>query len=105
MSDIAKLYHDREWYLSGDTGLGKWRKSVMEFKAKWFTKTGRDGRFEKYIHKAVKDLRNDLGLNDHKRCETCKSFTPEQDGYGCCPFHRGCLMNNYEVCEEWEQKE
>lgn len=35
VTDLAKLFHDREWYLSGDTSIDRWIKSRDEFKKKW----------------------------------------------------------------------
>lgn len=36
VTDLAKLFHDREWYLSGDTSIKRWIESRDEFKKKWF---------------------------------------------------------------------
>lgn len=44
VNDLAELFHDREWYLSGDTGEGNWNEARDNFKKKWFTETGRTAR-------------------------------------------------------------
>ena len=48
MKDIAKLVHDREWHLSGDTCEETYLKTVKEFKRKWF-KSPRADRLYGYI--------------------------------------------------------
>ena len=37
VEDLAKLFHDREWYLSGDYCEGTWNEARDNFKKKWFT--------------------------------------------------------------------
>lgn len=48
MADVAKLVHDREWNLSGDTCDETYAQSVREFKQKWF-ETPRKDRLRSYI--------------------------------------------------------
>lgn len=74
VKDLAELFYTREWLLSGDTNEGVWREARKKFKQKWLYKGARDERFRRYIDKAVESLRDDFGLNDHKRCETCRHF-------------------------------
>lgn len=33
--DLARLYYELEWWLSGDTDSEKYSKSAREFKEKW----------------------------------------------------------------------
>lgn len=49
MEDLVELFHDREWFLSGDTGDGDWNEARDAFKEKWFTEHGRQERIEKYL--------------------------------------------------------
>jgi predicted GTPase len=60
VSDLAELFHDREWYLSADTGLGDWEEARNKFKEKWFTKHGRQKRIEKYLAEMTEEIRRDL---------------------------------------------
>ncbi len=48
MKDVAKLVHDREWCLSGDTCEETYQESVQEFKRKWFG-ASRSKRLREYI--------------------------------------------------------
>ena len=61
MKDIAKLAHDLEWYDSADIGEESYRKTVAEFKRKWF-KAERDDRLKAYIDKAVDKVRSEMYL-------------------------------------------
>ena len=36
VKDLAQLFHDIEWYLSGDYGEGTWNEARDNFKKKWF---------------------------------------------------------------------
>lgn len=103
VKDLAELFYSREWYLSGDTGEGDWREARKAFKQKWLHSKSREERFEKYIDIAIESIRDDFGLNDHKRCESCKHWAHGDGRYGDCEFrtrtHKG------EMCEKWEKKE
>ena len=59
MEDISKLAHDVEWYDSGDTGIEDYRKSVAEFKEKWF-RGNRQERLKGYIDKELEETRKRL---------------------------------------------
>ena len=59
MKDIAQLAHDVEWYDSADYSYDKYKKSVDEFKAKWFN-GNRTERLKGYVDKAVDDVRRKL---------------------------------------------
>lgn len=92
--DMARLFHDREWYDSGDIGEGGWNRSVAEFKKKWFTEP-REERLERYIDEAVSDLKVSLGIGNF--CKDCALFTPQDDGYyGRCPHQTNVLVHGYE---------
>lgn len=59
VKDIAKLLHDREWFLSGDYGNDEWKKSATEFKQKWFG-SSREERLRIYIAEAIESVRKEL---------------------------------------------
>lgn len=108
VSDLAQLFHDREWYLSGDYCEGKWNEARDNFKKKWFTDVGRQQRVEQAFDKAKTDLLRSFAL-ETKYCKNCKHWTPEskfEDSiYGDCKFNKGCLMHRCETCEKWEEKD
>ena len=102
--DLAKLFHDREWYLSGDTCEGKWNEARDEFKKKWFTDIGRQERIEKYLDDIKYEMMKCVGLYD-KYCRKCKHWRPEQmpdDPYGICDLCEGCLKHRSTSCEKFE---
>jgi len=68
VSDLAELFKDREWYLSGDTGDGTWAEARDEFKAKWFTEHGRQQRIEKYLADAYDGFPAQVTI---KNCRDC----------------------------------
>ena len=106
VSDMAKLFHDWEWYLSGDTGEGSWNEARDAFKAKWF-KGGkvREERIEKYIAEMADELRMSFGFG--KYCRDCRHWTQHsKDGcYGRCDYETGCDNHRCESCGKWEAKE
>lgn len=61
MKDIVELAHDLEWYDSSDISEESYKKTVTEFKKKWF-KADRDDRLKSYIDKAVDKMRSDMYL-------------------------------------------
>jgi len=101
VQDLAKLFHDREWYLSGDTCEGDWRESRDAFKAKWFTRAGRQKRVEKYLDDLKAEVLDSLGL-DQRKCQTCKHWTPEGEKYGCCEYTTEYLNHRADKCKRWE---
>ena len=103
VSDLAKLFHDREWYLSSDTGMGDWRESRDEFKDKWFTQHGRQERIEKYLDEIRTEVLNSFGINDRK-CSTCKHWKRREksEKYGDCELNKRRSWHRSEVCEKWE---
>ena len=68
VADLAELFHEREWYLSCDSGKGDWVEARDAFKNKWFTKIGRQKRIEKYL----KEFENFFKISSKK------GATPEE---------------------------
>lgn len=106
VSDLAELFHDREWYLSGDTGHGSWREARDKFKDKWFTEHGRQERIEKYLAELGNEVREQLGLN-RKYCKTCAHWSQwkDSDYYGDCEFEEHVSMHRCEYCDKWEKRD
>jgi hypothetical protein len=105
VSDLAELFHDREWFLSADTCEGEWNEARDAFKAKWFTEHGRQERIEKYLAEVGDEVRKMFGM-DAKYCKNCRRWTAEKTGkYGRCAIVKGCLMHRSDTCEKWEAKE
>ena len=107
VKDLAELFHDREWYLSGDTGEGDWNEARDEFKAKWFTAHGRRARIEKYLAETGEEVRRSFGVNANY-CKKCKHWTMQkkyEGRYGDCPYKEHCLMHRYDHCEKWEARD
>lgn len=105
VKDLAELFHDREWYLSADTGIGSWNEARDTFKEKWFTKHGREERIEKYISEFAKEVRESFGMSD-EYCKNCANWKREKDDdrYGRCKHNAHCLMHRSESCEKFEGK-
>lgn len=105
VDDLADLFHDREWYLSGDYGKGDWNEARDKFKQKWFTDVGRQQRMEKAFDEAKAELLQSFGL-ETKYCKDCESWSVEDEmgDYGKCVFHTGCSMHRCESCERWKKK-
>jgi len=107
VADLAVLFHDREWFLSGDTGEGHWNESRDAFKAKWFTEHGRQERIEKYLEEFAEEVRQTFGISIRK-CQNCLYWKPDHslDGtWGSCEFVKSCLMHRSESCAEFVQAE
>ena len=102
VSDLADLFHAREWYLSSDTGIGSWRRERDKFKDKWF-KGNRAGRLEKILNDKFEQIRDELGIKDNY-CQSCKHWTQADDcqNYGKCEFDKGFLRDDKEYCDKWE---
>ena len=82
VKDLAKLFHDREWYLSSDTGEGAWNESRDRFKEKWFTAYGRQERIEKYGSPNTGKIivhNNHLGINKYILPSELEKY--EQEGW------------------------
>ena len=107
VKDLADLFHDREWYLSGDTGIGDWREARDAFKSKWFTEHGRHERIEKYLGEVIHDIRDEFGVLGNYTCKTCRHWHRKQDSerFGTCDYEKYCLMHQSEDCEKYEPRE
>ena len=108
VKDLAKLFHDREWYLSSDTDVGDWNEARDEFKAKWFSEHGRQERIEKYLAEMGEEVRRSFGVGA-RYCKNCKHWTMLESyhgRYGDCPYHKGtCVMHRSESCDKWEERD
>lgn len=107
VADLAELFHDREWYLSGDTGVGGWNEARDDFKEKRFTKHGRQKRIEKYLEEFANEVRQSFGLDPHY-CERCIHWAglEKHNGiYGNCVYNPRCLRHRCDSCEKWEKRE
>ena len=105
--DLAKLFHDREWFLSSDTCEGNWNEARDAFKKKWFGKNSREERIEKYLDEIKNDVMKQFGLSD-KYCINCKHWEKEEkenSPYGWCDLTKLCMMHRKESCEKFEKKE
>jgi hypothetical protein len=60
IKDLIKLLYDLEWWQSGDTNEEKYRKTVKEFKTKWFTKKGRKFNLKRIIKEKTEKLKQIL---------------------------------------------
>ncbi len=103
VKDLADLFHDREWYLSGDYGSGTWKEARDEFKAKWFTKHGREQRIEKYLAEIRQEVRESFGMDD-EQCKNCKHWTQDSEYYGKCDLVEHCLLHRSDSCEKYERR-
>lgn len=104
VKDLAQLFHDKEWCLSGDTGEGEWNEARDNFKKKWFTNIGRQQRVEQAFDEAKKELLQSFGLENHY-CKDCKHWTKEDNTYGRCKFAKGYSNHRCDTCEKWEEKD
>ena len=107
VADLATLFHDREWYLSGDTCEGNWNEARDAFKAKWFTEHGRQERIEKYLVEFADEVRKTFGISN-RYCKNCKHWSEktEYDGrYSRCEFIKGALRHRSESCDKFEEKD
>lgn len=104
VKDLAELFHDREWYLSADTGKGDWVEARDAFKAKWFTEHGRQERIEQYLAEIRKKVMDTFGINN-ERCKNCKHWAVKRDPYGKCTFADGYLNHRSESCERYEGRQ
>ena len=108
VKDLAELFHDREWYLSADYGIGDWNQARDNFKKKWFTKEGRKARIDKYLSDFTEEIRKSFGISA-KYCDSCKNWS-RKDGEGCsgkygvCTYSYSCLMHENDYCDKWERR-
>lgn len=106
VKDLAGLFHDREWYLSGDTNKGYWVEARDAFKAKWLTGDCRQERIEAYLDQIRNEVLDSFGVSN-RYCKNCRHWTrDERDNYECygnCDLVKGCLMHRSESCEKFEE--
>ena len=73
IKDLVKVTHDLEWWQSGDTSEERYRKTVSEFKKKWFgsDQTVRLDRLKGYVDESIEKFRAEvydlLGVEEIKR--------------------------------------
>ena len=105
VEDLAKLFHDREWYLSGDYCEGSWNEARDNFKKKWFTDVGRQERLDRAVEETKTELLRSFGF-EAKYGKDCKYWTAEEksEKYGICEKCTSCLFHRCETCEKWEKK-
>lgn len=74
MLDLAELYHDEEWYRSGDTGRSDWLESLNRFKEKWF-KTSREERLVPVIDERIAEVKRELvAMIGERTCHIIKQW-------------------------------
>ena len=104
VTDLAELFHDREWYLSGDYGIGNWREAKEKFKKKWFSETGREERIRQYLQEFYVEV-SEMLCQNKAYCKTCMHWTPNEDSvYGRCEYEKFSDMHRYESCKKYEEK-
>lgn len=59
MKDLVKVLHDVEWWQSADIGEEDYRKTVNEFKARWFN-ANRGERLKPIIERKIDKVRTEL---------------------------------------------
>lgn len=111
VKDLATLFHDREWFLSGDTCEGAWNEARDAFKKKWFGHDSQKLRMERinrYLDEIREDLMKQFGVSE-RYCRNCNHWTQDErenyEEYGSCELVKSCLMHRSENCGEWRPKE
>lgn len=59
MKDLVEVLHDVEWWQSGDISEDDYRKTVKEFKDKWFN-ADRSERLKLIIDRRINEVRTEL---------------------------------------------
>ena len=106
VSDFVELFHAREWYLSGDTGIGSWREARDKFKKKWFTEQGHKERIEKYLSEITSEIKETFGI-EARYCKDCKYWRLGEKTdckYGHCEYAQGYMLHQSDCCERWESE-
>ena len=108
VKDLARLFHDREWFLSSDTGEGSWNEARDAFKAKWFGDGTRQERIEQYLDEIKAEVMAQFGVSN-RYCKNCKNWTQDKrdnyEKYGDCSRKKNVLMHRSESCDKFEEKE
>lgn len=106
VQDLATLFREREWYLSGDKSEGAWREASVAFKRKWlFGAKGREC-VEQYMDEAKQGLLRMLGLSN-EYCRNCKHWMALENvglPYGDCDLVDERWVLGYDTCEKFEEK-
>lgn len=106
VKDLSKVAHDCEWCIDGDIGPGTYKKTLVEFKEKWFNSSREErlkGLIEDIINKAKEECFTLIGVENF--CKDCESFiVDDKSDYGNCKFKTSCLMHKYENCENFSPK-
>lgn len=87
VKDLAELFHDREWFLSGDTGEGEWREDRDNFKHAC--------SFVDFINEQP-----NADVAEVVRCKNCKHWD-RYDEY-CVDF---LTQDKNGFCSWWERRE
>lgn len=58
--DFIKLLHDLEWWQSSDISEEAYRKTLKEFKTKWFKASNRDKNLKAIIEEETQRLKTEL---------------------------------------------
>ena len=106
VKDLAKLFYDREWFLSSDTNEGSWNEARDAFKQKWFAEGVRAERIDKYLTDVKDEIFKSFGISN-KYCKNCKHWTEsdkDDSPYGKCDYYKQCLMHRCESCDKFEEK-
>ena len=103
VADLATLFHDREWYLSGDTGEGDWNEARDAFKEKWFTEHGRQERIEKYLAEFAEEVRQTFGMSRRYCWSTVEGYKT----HGRCELDTRYMTHPSDSCDKdsFEEKE
>lgn len=57
--DLAEVFHDLEWWQSGDSSEGVYREQVKKFKDKWLHQSA-ESRIANYIDEELEETRKRL---------------------------------------------
>lgn len=102
VKDLVDVFHDREWFLSGDISEGEYNKTVLKFKEKWF------GRPQEERVKAVVDAKIEEILRTlcvAKFCKDCKHWKKENLPYGICKDNKWSNHGYDFACKDFEESE
>jgi len=58
--DLVDLFHDLEWYHSGDISIDRYYQTVLKFKKKWLSNPEPSQRQIEIIDKKIQGLRTEL---------------------------------------------
>lgn len=60
LKDLGELFHDYEWWDSGDISKSAYIETLEEFKAKWFGKDKKSERVKKYVAESLDELKEEI---------------------------------------------